>query len=210
MGRNTRVPASSNVPDNSEEMTVVILRVKGGGDTVKKGFEALTSAFASLGVPTGTIKQGNGKPPKQLNAAIQTEDEDDDTPEMEEDEAETTIEASVNSTPASAKPRSKPKFLTDFDLNAGDVNWRDFAALKTPKSDPEKYLLAALWITEKANLPEFTVNHIFSCFRAATWSEQVDFSQPIRQMKLKKSYFSNPSSKVWKLTQPGLDAARAI
>lgn len=71
------------------------------------------------------------------------------------------------------------------------------------KSENEKYLLAALWITEKANLPNFTVSHVFTCFRAMKWNEQVDFSQPLRQMKSK-------DRKTWKLTQPGLDAARAV
>jgi hypothetical protein len=133
--------------------------------------------------------------------------------EVEEDADEADVVEAVSTAPAAA-PRTpaqrKPKFLIDFNLNSGDKSWRDYATSKTPKTENEKYLLASLWITEKANVPDFTVSHVFTCFRAMKWSEQVDFSQPLRQMKSKDSYFSHPSRKTWKLTQPGLDAARAV
>jgi hypothetical protein len=210
MARSTRGAVPPVGQEQQEEMTVVVLRLKGGGDTLKKGFDALTAAFNSLGPAPQVVKHVNGGTPRQLNGAVVPNTEDEETEEVA-DEA-TVIEATPP-TPAST-PRTpaqrKPKFLTDFDLNSGDKSWRDFATSKNPKTENEKYLLAALWITEKANVTDFTVSHVFTCFRAMKWPEQVDFSQPMRQMKSKDSYFSHPSRKTWKLTQPGLDAARAV
>jgi hypothetical protein len=36
-------------PEEQEGMTVVILRFKGGGDTLRKGFDTVSQALAALG-----------------------------------------------------------------------------------------------------------------------------------------------------------------
>jgi hypothetical protein len=185
--------------------------MKGSGDTMRKGFDALNHAVAALGTgqtATTVIKRipaAPGKSDLPDDPEVETEQQD-----VEEDEDAVTIEAPPTS--GNGKPRTltKPKFMDDFDLSVSDKPWKDFWIEYAPKSDNERYLLAALWVTEKANTPEFRIAHIFTLFRAAKWNEQVDFSQPIRLMKSKSSYFLNPSRGKWKLTQPGLDAARAI
>ena len=210
MARSTRGAVPPVGQEQQEEMTVVVLRLKGGGDTLKKGFDALTAAFSALGPTPQLVKHVNGGTQRQLNGVVVSHAGDD---EVEEDADEARVVEAAPPAPASA-PRApaqrKPKFLTDFDLNSGDKSWRDYATSKNPKTENEKYLLAALWITENANVMDFSVSHVFTCFRAMKWPEQVDFSQPMRQMKSKDSYFSHPSRKTWKLTQPGLDAARAV
>lgn len=209
MVRTAKGATSKADPEPQEEMTVVVLRLKGGGDTLKKGFDALSSAFNSLGSTTPIAKHVNGSLPKQLNGVVAPIQEDDFDEEPEESGV---IDAGPNapSAPTRTVAQRKPKFLTDFDLTSGDMSWKDFANARAPKTENEKYLLAALWITEKANVSDFTVSHVFTCFRALKWNEQADFSQPLRQMKSKDSYFSHPSRKTWKLTQPGVDAARAV
>ena len=43
------------------------------------------------------------------------------------------------------------------------------------------------------------------------WPTYEDFSQPMRNMKLKKSYFADTDKRgEWKLTDHGLDEARKI
>lgn len=210
MARSTKGAVPPVGQEQQEEMTVVVLRLKGGGDTLKKGFDALTAAFSALGPAPQVVKQIGGGTQRQLSGVVVPNAEDEET---EEDADEASVVEAAPAAPASA-PRTpaqrKPKFMTDFDLNSGDKSWRDYATSKNPKTENEKYLLAALWITENANVTDFSVSHVFTCFRAMKWPEQVDFSQPMRQMKSKDSYFSHPSRKTWKLTQPGLDAARAV
>lgn len=206
-------PASA--PESQEEMTVIVLRIKGGGDTLQKGFDALSTAFASLGqtspAPRNERRLASGGS-KRLPTPVDIEDseDDDDTDDIDLPDAPV-IEALPGQ--ASSAPKRQPrkyKFMDDLDLNQGDKPWKDFASEKGGKNDNEHYLTAALWLTEKANIPEFGIAHVFTCFRAMGWSEQSDFSQPMRLMKSKKSYFSHPSKKLWKLTGPGLDAAHSI
>jgi hypothetical protein len=205
--------------EEQEEMTVIVLRIKGGGDTLQKGFDALSTAFAALGTPQtapsgNTRKLAGNASARQLAAPTPADDsysDDEDEDEDYEDESssiETPHQAEAVAG-AKWKPR-KYKFMDDLDLSQGDKPWKEFASERGGKNDNDHYLLASLWLTECANLPEFGVAHVFTLFRAMQWSEQSDFSQPMRLMKSKKSYFSHPSKKTWKLTGPGLDAARAI
>src|ERR1035437_2032445 len=80
MSRTAKGPVSSIGQEPQEEMTVVILRLKGGGETLKKGFDALTTAFNSLGAPPQLMRQVNGALPKQLGgpAAPALEEEIDE------------------------------------------------------------------------------------------------------------------------------------
>jgi hypothetical protein len=196
-------------PDAQEEMTVFVLRIKGSGDTLRKGFDALNHAVAALG--TGQAAVTTVKRLSDAQGKVELpEDPELETVQADEEDDVVTIDAPAAS--GNGKPRSvsKPKFLDTFDLSVSDKPWKEFAAQYSPKSDNERYLLAALWVTENAGTPEFGTNHIFTLFRAVKWNEQVDFSQPIRYMKSKNSYFEHPSAKTWKLTQIGLDAARAV
>ncbi|HEX3985374.1 MAG TPA: hypothetical protein VHX13_02095 [Acidobacteriaceae bacterium] len=192
-------------------MTVVVLRIKGQGDTLRRGFDALNHAIAAIGqgptvAVTKRLPAGTGKPeiPEEISDP-ETEQIDD----SENDET-ATIDAPAPSGNGKSRPIPKPKFMDHFDLSVSDKPWKDFVVEYTPKTDNERYLLAALWVTDNAKTPEFTIGHIFTLFRAAKWNEQVDFSQPIRYMKSKNSFFEHPSPKTWKLTQIGLDAARGI
>lgn len=199
--------------DGQEEMTVMVLRIKGGGDTLRKGFDALNNALAALG-QAQTLS--TAPPARRLSAAVpaqgvveDAEMDEGDSEEGSEDQATLDAGSSTGSN-GKSRPRPKPKFLTTFDLNVSDKPWKEFAAGRSLKTEYEKYLLASLWITENAGKPEFTLGHVFTLFRAMKWNEQSDFSQPLRKMKSASSYFENPTSKTWKLTGLGLDAARAI
>lgn len=212
MAKGAKASVPTGGQDSQEEMTVVVLRIKGQGDTLRKGFDALNHAFAALGpgqavIGTKRLSAGQSKAAERVEedqgADIESEGE------VEEDEAPT-IEGSSASTNGKSRPRSKPRFIDKFDLTVSDKPWKDFAAEHAPQTDYEKYLLAARWVTENANTPDFSLGHIFTCFRAVKWPEQADFSQPLRKMKQNNSYFENPTPKTWKLTQIGLDAAKAI
>ena len=209
MARNSRPP--QNVDDNQEEMTVVIFKLKGGSGTLQKGFEAINTAFASFGAPalppapSRRLPNGNGTKSVTLPADSEDSGQDEDYPE----DAAPVIDAQ----PAKiTKQRhyTKLEFMDDFDLNQSDIPWKQFAVERQPDSDNKCYLVAALWLSENAALSEFSARHVFTLFRAMKWNEQSDFVQPMRKMKQKSSYFTNPSSKTWKLTGPGLDAARAV
>lgn len=132
MARTPKGAVSPNGQEPQEEMTVVVLRLKGGGDTLKKAFDALASAFNSLG-PTPQITKYVSTPPKQINGAVEPVKEEDNV-EEETDESEITVASpDASSTPVRSAVQRKPKFLTDFDLTAGDVSWKDFANAQRAK-----------------------------------------------------------------------------
>jgi hypothetical protein len=200
--------------DTQEEMTVVILRIKGGGDTLQKGLDALNRAFSSL----SDVQVSNDGAPRRLSGSsgkhitVETDPQDREADAEEDDPSGSPeMEATQAGTPSGVrwKPR-KYKFMDNLDLTQSGKPWKEYASESGGKSDSDHYLVAALWLTECANLPEFEAAHIFTLFRAVRWPEQADFSQPMRTMKAKKSYFSHPTARLWKLTGPGLDAARAL
>jgi hypothetical protein len=197
-------------------MTVMVLRLKGGGETLRKGFDALNHALAAMGAPQLPPQRHQAALPPQIVsprpgtngagavAAIDPEEE-------EQDGEEAILEATAATTATAAKPRNKkPSFNSKLNLAGTNKSWKHFSDEKSPGTVNDCYLVAALWLTEQTGSTEFVVSDVFTLFRAATWDEQVDFSQPLRQMKNKKSYFEHPTAKTWKLTQPGMDAARAV
>jgi len=216
MAKSGRGAAPPIGQEAQEEMTVMVLRLKGGGDTLRKGFDALNHALAALGAPAPLPSQRHTaallpqivSPHSGTNGTGAVEPTD---PEEEEHDGE---EASLESTPAATattpKPRKKPPFNTKLDLDGKDRPWKDFSEEKAPSTVGDCYLVASLWLTEQAGMTDFSLSDVFTLFRAAKWTENSDFSQPLRKMKSQESYFENPSPKTWKLTQIGLGAARAV
>ena len=162
-----------------EELMVVVLKLKGSGDTLKRGFETLNNAFQAMIVPPAapTSRKAigqNGNGAKQIaGGATAAESQTEDEPEVldaeyvdQGDEPEATPAKQ-----SAARPRSTYKFMSDFKLDVSDEHWQDFAARKNPKTENEKYLTAAEWITKNAGLETFGANHVFSCFRAMKWGE---------------------------------------
>lgn len=203
--------------DAQEEMTVMVLRLKGGGDTLRKGFDALNNALAALGAPAPVVVQRHtaaALPPQVISAHAGTNGagtvtEADPEEEEVEDEEQSSV-ASASAPAAPSKPRKKPPFNTKLDLNGKDKPWKDFWEERAPGTVGDSYLVATLWLTEQAGMTDFSLSDVFTLFRTAKWTEQADFSQPLRKLKSKESYFENPTPKTWKLTQHGLNAARAI
>jgi hypothetical protein len=203
-----------------EEMTVVILRFKGGGETLRKGFDTVSQALATLG-PTTVVERrppllGKGAAATPVVDKLPGSDGDGASPEVppegEEAEALEVDAAGDSARRASGGPRRypKPQFDSTLKLDAGDVTFKRYCAQKQLDSDSKKYLVAAAWLTNHGGHPSFTASQIFTCFRAMGWNEQADFMQPVRLMKSKKSYFERGPGKSWKLTQVGIHAADAI
>ncbi len=205
-----RLPPSDPGPE--EELSVVVLKFKGTGETIRKGVDAAMQAIASLGGTTTVIKHVNGRKAAQLGAGAAATDTIDaesvDETESEDEEPETP--------PAAPKAKRTPgavkySFLDDFDLApAGKVSLKDFVAGKTAATENDRYLLVSLWLQTEGGTDPFTGNHVFTCLRALGWKYRQDVNAPVREMKSKKSWFASPAYGKWKLTQPGIDAANAV
>jgi hypothetical protein len=208
-------------PDESppqEEMTVVVLKFKGGSESLQKGFDAVSQAIAALGpAPPNNHRAAIQRTPAHIAAPQNGSVIDADTEDVVEGAEEPEETAAVAETATNGKPKKawEPKkytFLSEFDLApAGQPSLKEYCTQKDPQTDNDKYLVASAWIMKHGGVDGFTDNHIFTCFRGMEWKTQVDLTQPMRLMKSKKSYFENPTRGTWRLTAGiGMPAAEAV
>lgn len=216
MARDNRSKPLRNPEDaqQQEEMTVVVMRFKGSGESLQKGFDAVSQAIAALGVPQPPMQQrvfAPPRPPVQLPAGpvIEGQVQNGDGEYIEE-------EADAPEAPA-AKPPKAPRvgkpytFMNDFVLAPEGVpSLTDYCAEKNPQTVDQKFLVASAWAQKYGGADPFTGGHLFTCFRAMGWKTQVDMTQPLRKLKSDKSYYENTSFGKWKLTGIGLSAAENI
>jgi hypothetical protein len=207
-------PAHGSTEPQQEEMTVVVLKFKGGSHSLQKGFDAVSQAINAL----GSGQQNNHRvvvqrQPAQIAAGngdvidAQPGEIPDDGAELENTELETP------DTPKQKKTQAAPKytFMNDFNLTpAGVPSLTEYCAQKNPQTEYDRFLVASAWIQTHGGVDPFTGGHLFTAFRAMEWKTQVDMTQPLRIMKSKKSYYDNPSTGKWKLTAIGLTAAENV
>lgn len=202
MARDSKSKASSRL-EEQEEMTVVILKFKGGGETLRKGFSTVTEALATLGpgIPQRRLLNHSDNEASSQAKVINSDEEAEEIEEGPE-ESELEVNGSGRRTPR------KPRFLSDFKLSPdGKTPWKKYATDKSPQTVDEQYLVATAWLTLHGGVEIFKIDHVFTCFRAMEWEERKDFSQPMRQLRAGKSYFELPKKNHWKLTEIGLAAA---
>ncbi len=202
-------------PEEQEEMTVVILRFKGGGETLRKGFDTVSQALAALGPSTPAPSPRRPLPPRTEVKVLPNGDEgtenapaDDVDDEFFETENGSSVELRQQ---GAARKYYTPKFLTDLKLSPeGQTPWKEYAASKNPQVEADKYMVAAGWLTEHGGNEKFKIAHVFTCFRAMDWKMQKDSSQPMRALKKNKSYLDSLGAGHWKLTDIGLEYAKSL
>jgi hypothetical protein len=206
-------------PTQQEEMTVVILRFNGTGDTLRKGFDAVSQALAALAPTAQRPQRGNIAPrvaPKEIepgdsNGAAHGEATDVEYEDVSEQESEEAPAPRTTKAGNGTRKYTAPSFDSSLDLSGGGVtSLKDFCAHRSPQNENEKYLLACAWLMKHGGCETFSVDQVFTCFRAMGWREQKDFSQPLRLLKSKKSYFDIPAKGQWKPNAHGMSAADAI
>jgi hypothetical protein len=205
-------PAHGAAEPQQEEMTVVVLKFKGGSHSLQKGFDAVSQAINALG-PQNNHRVVVQRQPAQIEAGngdvIDAEHEDipDDGAELEDAGQETP------GTPKQKKTPTPPKytFMNEFNLTPDGVpSLTEYCAQKNPQTEYDRFLVASAWTQTHGGVDPFTGGHLFTAFRAMEWKTQVDMTQPLRIMKSKKSYYDNPSTGKWKLTAIGLTAAENV
>lgn len=97
-----------------------------------------------------------------------------------------------------------PKFLSELNLDSGDMPFKTFAEQHAPKSDNRKYVVIAAWLKKYRDADTISTDHIYTCNQKLGWRSQKDVGQPFRSMK-QKSYFEPAGRNQWKITHIGLD-----
>jgi hypothetical protein len=214
MARERRSAPSAFEPLAQEEMTVVVVKFKGGAESMQKGFDAVNNAISSLGPAQPAQQRVVSRAPVQLPLMLSPNGDviDDVIGEPDSDAQETAQEVRTQAGLVTApKPRKSYTFMSEFNLAPDDVpSLKEYCADKNVQSENDKFLVASAWIQTHGSADPFTGRHLFTAFRAMEWKTQADMTQSMRRLKSEKSYFENPSSGKWRLTGIGLEAAEKI
>jgi hypothetical protein len=112
------------------------------------------------------------------------------------------------------KPRAlrEPQFLREVDLTKATTSLEDFIQLKGPTSTMDKYLVIAQWFKEFMDIPEVTVDHIFTAYDVLGWRAQMgyDASQPLRAQKSAHMMDAGSSRATYKINWNGSKAVAGM
>jgi hypothetical protein len=203
-------PAYGSTEPQQEELTVVVMKYRGGSASLQKGFDAVSQAIASLGpAPSNNHRVIVQRTPAQI--AAPDEVIDTDTQDMDNTAETDDVEQTAPASPPPTRAKKGYTFMDDFNLApAGVPSLTDYCTEKNPQTENDKFLVASAWIQTHGGVEFFSGRHLFTAFRAMNWKTQVDMTQPLRALKSKKSFYDNPSQGKWKLTGIGLTAAESV
>lgn len=152
-------------------------------------------ALSAKSVVSATLhpadRDGHEDLDSEQEAVLETEPTNGDT--------QTSVPARKNS-----RRYTTPNFLSDLDLDSGEIPFKTFAEQQAPKSDNRKYIVIAAWLKKYRTIDTVSTDHIYTCNQKMAWKTQKDVGQPFRYMK-RKSYFDPVGRNQWKITHIGLD-----
>lgn len=102
---------------------------------------------------------------------------------------------------------TKTPITQDRDINLfpeGKTSFKDFAALKGPTNNDERYAVAVYWLREVAQLGGATVAQVVSCYRAAGWTLPTNVANAASQA-VKASYLSSGKADDLQLSSVGIN-----
>jgi len=159
----------------------------------------LTSALTNAMRPTHAVARTGQlqQLPAPANGGNGTHDVEDVLDDAV-DETEVSIE-SQDDTESSAKSAARRTYRTPkpVEMNMsppGQTSWQAFATEKGPQSHHDKYLVAAVWLSQVQKLESFNSDHIFTCYKSAGWT--FDVADPALVLRhLKREGFLVPAGR---------------
>src|ERR1041385_9228495 len=91
--------------------------------------------------------------------------------------------ASTTSKSRQQRTYKKPEAV-EMDMNSGGKPFREFARETGPESHRDKYLVAAAWLHNFANIKTISADHVWTCYLTADWTFNIkDPTQMFRVLK---------------------------
>jgi hypothetical protein len=205
MSKKDQVPISSS----DGEMTVLLVRLKGNNATLQQGFQALQHSISTLAssspkaLPARSAAPVPAEKPNGHDKASDAEAPDLFESETENEPAE---DGADNSSIRQSPKRSfrQPNLVADFDPDNFDPPLAKF--LETaPVGDAvqDKYLSLAYWLNKHAKVAEFSVDHIYTCYKSLQWPAPERWAKPLANLA-HQDFLEQGSSRGWyKITVPG-------
>jgi hypothetical protein len=118
----------------------------------------------------------------------------DDIP-AELDGAEVLEDGPVVTAPAPTKPKAQKKIRApnlDTDLHpGGDPSFKAYAEARNVTSTSPvltKFLIVASWLHDQRSGMKITAARAYTCFRFIEWPYNIDFDQPLRDLRAKNKF----------------------
>jgi hypothetical protein len=174
----------NNEPKGSNKIRFVMLEADLSDGNLAELTQAITNALKPAPAPVRYI---SAPPTKTLNGgspeAQVLDDEDEPMDDAEEGALEPVAQPAKASKPATKKKFKQPEFVELDWKGTNGQSFKEFAALKGPKSKNRKYLVATFWLKEYGGSPTVNADKIYSCFKTAGWSVAfADWGQPFHNL----------------------------
>lgn len=221
-GRDEKKTTIANTSSKGRlQIFVAGFAVEGNDSVLSDGFKAirdLTEAMKHSGVlaPAPRAKavlSGNPETPKleAPKAEMFQADEEDQPVELAVEGVETHEQEPGTSNGNGTAPKrnysyKSPKFLNDLDITKAKKDLKEFVAEKNPSSVPTKYLAIVYWLQKYMDVPEVTIDHVYTIFDILGWKAEMPTnpSVPLRDLKSKAHVLTRePGAEGYKLNFKG-------
>jgi hypothetical protein len=178
------MPKQPNQPSGRSKIRLLYI----DGDLSSGDLRDITQAIAGTLRPVPIIAKAQIA---SRNAADENSADDKQASGELEEVQETDASENVNEQPETprepAKPRKyrSPKVVNDLNMKSGGKPFAEFAVEKgNPSEHMTRYLIATYWLEEHAKISPATVDHVYTCYKAANWSfDVVDPTKAFRNLK---------------------------
>ena len=122
------------------------------------------------------------------------------------DELEEAVIASTPQRPKSPKKMRTPELVNDLHpgTNPPFKTYADARGVSAGTSVISKFLVVASWLFEERSETPVTADRVFTCFRFVRWPFNIDFDQPLRDLK-RKNFLEQKGKATFSITHLGLD-----
>lgn len=177
--------------DGEISFTMVKFSMKASDAGLQKGIDAIRSAFAQagIGIPTPEVRQIRANGAKQVVMVGSSQPEAADAEAVDEATDVEATEVVEERAPArkATSSRAKPKVknytaIEDPGFSTTDPTLKDFAAQKSPSTDPKKLLVIAYWFKHHLKQPDVSNEAIYTAFRTLGWTVP-NIAQTVRELR---------------------------
>lgn len=186
-------------------LRVIVVEAEVGDGDLSPITEALQNALrAPAGTPGATRTINPALPRATATPATPSEEEGADA--ENHDLADDSSDAGTATRTARSRGPRKPRTPElDTGLRPGDEpSLEEFAKPKNPQSDLMKFLVVAAWLQEQRNGLATTANRVYTCYRFMKWPYDIDFAQPLRDLK-RRDLLESKTRGEYSITHLGLN-----
>jgi hypothetical protein len=193
------------------KVRVIEFELHGRNATVSEGIKAITEAISSRTVVVPEPRRP-ALPQVSKSGTATAVIESDDLAELESGEQEPSpIEAEEEAAPTGNGTKRSysfktPTFLNDLDVTKAKKDLKQFVGEKNPQDVMSKYLVVVYFLQKYMDVPEVTVNHVYTVFDTLGWKAEMPLKpgKPLADLKSKRHMLTRePEAEGYKLNFKG-------